>query len=209
MEDLRTPALLRGFVLSLRPSEVLLTFPELLDLPEGLESEARATVRYSNSSGRFAAVGHVIRVAAGPPVTLTLKRLAPARLDGDETAQLQERQPTPTPELARLPVTLHVVSSRVAQPGGPNGVEASVYDLSEGGLVVLTSILLAVGDTLRLEIGDGAKSESTQGRVVRVFESDSRGPAQFGVGIELVHAPGEAQQRWRGFVDRWRRCARP
>ena len=40
MEDLQTPVLLSGFVLSMRPSEVLLTFPDLLAPPQGLESEA-------------------------------------------------------------------------------------------------------------------------------------------------------------------------
>jgi hypothetical protein len=77
MEDLQTPVLLSGFVLSMRPSEVLLTFPELLAPPKGLESEAQATVRYSTQSGQFTAIGQILRVAAGPPVTVTFKRLSP------------------------------------------------------------------------------------------------------------------------------------
>ena len=52
MEDLQIPVLLSGFVLSMQPSGVLLTFPELLAPPKGLEFEAEATLRYSNRSGQ-------------------------------------------------------------------------------------------------------------------------------------------------------------
>jgi hypothetical protein len=205
MGDQGSAALLCGFVLSVRPSEVLLTFPELLELPEGLESEVQVTVRYGDSSGTFAAVGRIARVAAGPPVTLTFKRLAPvrvaARVANTDVAVLDRQRATRNPA-SGPPVSIQVVSSRVALPLGPQGAAAAIEELSDDSLVVVTSVLLAVGDTLRIVVGvPGNGSEpgyDAQGRVVRVFEHDSR----FGVGVELVHRSGEEQRRWHDFVLR-------
>ncbi len=100
MQDLRTPVLLSGFVLGLQPSGVLLTFPELLAPPEGLDIEAHATLCYRNHSGRHTAVGHVLRVVAGPPVTVTFKHPvpmttrspAPPRQDRREVAGIAPRR---------------------------------------------------------------------------------------------------------------------
>ncbi|MGD0838868.1 MAG: hypothetical protein ABSB49_19710, partial [Polyangia bacterium] len=142
--DLRGALLLHGFVLSQRPSEVLLTFPELLELPEGLEPEACATVRYLARSGPFAAVARVARVAAGPPVTLTFKRLAPVRVGDGLGAQRPAAGP---------PVSIHVVSSRVApSSAGAQAAAGVVQDMSDESIVVITPVLLAVGDTLRLSV---------------------------------------------------------
>lgn len=190
MEDLPTPVLLNGFVLRLRASEVLLTFPELLELPEGLESEAQATVRYSNGADRFAAVGRIVRVAAGPPVTVTLKRLLPLAAD--------PRRTLATP--AVLPVAIHIVSSRVAVPGGRDGVRAVAESVSATSLLLKTSVLLAVGDTVRLVVGEGPGGAIVGGRVIRVFESEGNGQGQFGVGIDLVHDSDSERERWLQFV---------
>ena len=193
MEDLRTPVLVNGFVLSRRPSEVLLTFPELLELPEGMESEAQATVRYSNSAGSFTAVGRIVRVTSGPPVTVTLKRLVPL-------AENFHRVPTGVP--SALPVSLHIVSSRVASPFAAD-VQGTAQSLSEIGMLLQTSVLLAVGDTLRLEVGDQAGSAVVHGRVIRVFESEGKG--HFGVGIELVHESDDERELWLRFAEHRKR----
>lgn len=194
MEDLPAPILLNGFVLSLRPSEVLLTFPELLAPPDGLESEARATVRYSNSSGNYIALGDIVRVASGPPVTVTLKRLVPLGSD-------PRRTPVPSPA---LPVALHIVKSRVALPSGPEGVAGLVQSLGDADLLLETSVLLAVGDTLRLDMGSHLGSTVLLGRVVRVSESEGKPRGQFRVGVELVFEAGSERDRWGDLAQRWR-----
>jgi hypothetical protein len=194
MEDLPTPVLVNGFVLSLRPSEVLLTFPELLEPPDGLESEGRATVRYSTAAGNFTALGHIVRVASGPPVTVTLKRLVPIGSDSRRT---------PVPSL-NVPVALHIVRSRVAMPFGADGVAGTAESLSDRDMLLKTSVLLAVGDTLRLDLRSPFGMAVVHGRVTRVSESAGKVRGQFGVGIEFVHETGDEREQWLSFTQRWR-----
>jgi hypothetical protein len=194
MEDLQTPVLLSGFVLSLRPSEVLLTFPELLAPPRGLESEAQATVRYSNQAGRFVAIGHILRVATGPPVTVTFKRLSPMGAD-------PRRAPIRT--AAKLPVSVRVVTSSVTSSLGQEDMPGWTENLSSTGILLGTSLLLAVGDVLRLAVSHGTEGVVVHGRVIRVHESEDNAQARFGVGVELAH-PGEVdRQRWFSFLARF------
>jgi len=197
MEDLATPVLLNGFVLRLRTSEVLLTFPELLELPEGLESEAQATVRYSNGSGRFAAIGRVVRVAVGPPVTVTLKRLVPLLSD--------PRRPPVQPPVAGLPVSIQIVKSRVAAPNGLDGMQADAESINAAGMLLKTSVLLAVGDTVRLTVANGSAPVNVQGRVIRVFECEGNGQGHFGVGIDVAHESDAERARWLKLVAGWRK----
>jgi len=189
MEDLQTPVLLSGFVLSMRPSEVLLTFPELLAPPKGLESEAQATVRYRNQAGQFTASGHILRVATGPPVTITFKRLSPRGSDS-----------RPIRIVARLPVLVRVVTSSVTSSLGLEDMPSWTENLSATGLLLGTSLLLAVGDVLRLSISYGAEGVEAHGRVIRVYENEDREHAKFGVGVEFVHASKAQQQRWLAFL---------
>jgi hypothetical protein len=196
MEDLQTPILLNGFVLRQRPSEILLTFPELLAPPDGLEAEAHALVRYSNSSGGFAAMGRIIRVASGPPVTVTFKRLVPVDASPRRAA---------ADDLATIPAALHIVRSCVAPLSGPDGVEGTVQNLTDRTIFLQTSLLLAVGDTLRVEIGNGARSTAVHGRVIRV-ERDRTGIEGFGVGVELVHETDDEHQRWLALVEHWQQA---
>jgi hypothetical protein len=184
IEDLHTPILLTGFVLSLRANEVLLTFPDLLVLPEGLESEAQVIVRYNNSCGNYTAVGRIVRVASGPPVTVTFKRLIP----------MGSRPSVRSP--AVFPVALHIVSSRVTPMVGPEGTAGTVQNLSDSGVLLRTSILLAVGDTVRLDVPAGPDPLAVHGRVIRVFESEG----QFGVGIEFVHESDDEHEAWLRFA---------
>ena len=194
MEDLQTPVLLSAFVLSLRPSEVLLTFPELLAPPKGLEFEAQATLRYRNHSGRHTAIGHILRVAAGPPVTVTFKRPAPLGTDPRQS---------PVRTAARLPVSVHVVTSSVASSLGQEDTPDSTENLSASGMLLGTSLLLAVGDFLRLVVSHGAEGAVVHGRVIRVHESEDREQGQFGVGVEFVHETEAERERWLTFLARF------
>jgi hypothetical protein len=194
MEDLQTPVLLSGFVLSLRPSEVLLTFPELLAPPRGLESEAQATVRYNNQAGRFMAIGHILRVATGPPVTVTFKRLSPMGADPRRA---------PIRIAAKLPVSVRVVTSSVTSSLGQEDMPGWTENVSSSGILLGTCLLLAVGDVLRLAVSHGGEGVVVHGRVIRVHEGEDNAQARFGVGVELVH-PGEVdRQRWFSFLARF------
>ena len=55
---------LRGFVFSLRPGEVLFTFPDLLAAPDGLEAGHDVVVRYAGGSGRHTGHAAILRVSA-------------------------------------------------------------------------------------------------------------------------------------------------
>jgi hypothetical protein len=191
MEDLQTPVLLSGFVLSMRPSEVLLTFPELLAPPKGLEFEAEATLHYSNRSGQYTAIGHIMRVAAGPPVTVTFKQLAPIGRD-------PRRSPLRT--AANLSVSVRVVSSSVSSSLGQEDMPGSTENVSASGLLLVMSLLLAVGDVVRLLVSHGPESVVVHGRVIRVYESENKERGQFGVGIEFVHEDAAEQEGWRAFL---------
>lgn len=192
MEDLPTPISLSGFVLRSRAGELLLTFPELPIPPKGLESEAQATLRYSNEAGRFSAIGQIQRVSSGPPVTVTFKRLSPLGLDARRA---------PVRVTARLPVAVHALSSSVATSAGQIDGDGWTDDLSASGLLLSTSLLLAVGDVLQLRVL-GEESVEIYGRVVRVHESDSGEQGRFGVGVELHPRSHAEHQRWLGFAGR-------
>jgi hypothetical protein len=193
IEALPEPVLLSGFVLSTRAGELLLTFPELLSPPKGLEAEAQATLAYSNEAGRFAAVAHIRRVASGPPVTVTFKPL-PAR--GPESRRAPLRMP------AKFPVVLHALSSSVSSSAGAVDGGAWIEDVSASGMLLSTSLLLAVGDVLAVHVSANAESPDVHGRVIRVHEGDSGAEGRFGVGV-LVQPRSEAERRsWPGLVGR-------
>ena len=197
MEDLHTPVQLNGFVLSLRPSEVLLTFPELLAPPTGLESEGRATLRFSNQAGLHTAIGHIVRVASGPPVTVTFERLA------DVARDLRRVSSRPS---ANLGVSVQVVASSVSSSVGQGESRGYAQTMSDEGMLLQTSVLLAVGDIVRLSVpvGDGAANPCVlHGRVNRVTELDLQGECPFSVGIELIHESDGERERWRCFVAQY------
>jgi hypothetical protein len=196
MEDLHTPVQLNGFVLSLRTSEVLLTFPELLAPPSGLESEGRATLRFSNQAGLHTAIGHIVRVASGPPVTVTFERLAGVASD------LRRVSSRPSTNLC---VSVRVMASSVSSSVGQGESRGYAQTMSDDGMLLQTSVLLAVGDVVRLSVpvGDGVANPCVlHGRVNRVTELDLQGECPFGVGIELIHESDGEQQRWQRFVAR-------
>jgi hypothetical protein len=198
MEDLPAPVLLNGFVLSLRPSEILLTFPELREPPMGLESEAQAVLRYSNPSGHFTAIGHIVRVASGPPVTVTFKRLSSV---GSDPRRSLVRTPV------NLPLLLHVVSSSVGSSVGLDGAAGRTQNVSTSGMLIETKVLLAVGDVVRVDVDTEPAPVVVFGRVVRVSESEE-GKGHFGVGIALVHEGEDERDRWLEFAARFQRASR-
>lgn len=198
MEDLPAPVLLNGFVLSLRPSEILLTFPELREPPQGLESEAQAVLRYSNPSGHFTAIGHIVRVASGPPVTVTFKRLSSV---GSDPRRSLVRTPV------NLPLLLHVVSSSVGSSVGLEGAAGHTQNVSTSGMLIETKVLLAVGDVVRVDVDTEPGPVVVFGRVVRVSESEE-GKGHFGVGIALVHEGEDERDRWLEFAARFQRASR-
>jgi PilZ domain len=191
MEDLPTPVLLNGFVLSLRPSELLLTFPELREPPKGLESEAQAVLRYSNPAGHYTAIGHILRVASGPPVTVTFKRLSGI---GSDTRRSLVRT------VVSLPVLVHVVTSSVGASLGCAAAAGHTQNLSSSGMLLEISLLLAVGDVVRVEVSGPSATVVVHGRVVRVCESEAQGKGAFGVGIAFVHDSEEEHDRWLEFA---------
>ena len=153
MEDLHTPVQLNGFVLSLRTSEVLLTFPELLAPPSGLESEGRATLRFSNQAGLHTAIGHIVRVASGPPVTVTFERL------GGVASDLRRVSSRPSTNLC---VSVRVMASSVSSSVGQGESRGYAQTMSDDGMLLQTSVLLAVGDVVRLSVpvGDGVETHA-------------------------------------------------
>jgi hypothetical protein len=76
-------------------------------------------------------------------------------------------------------------------------------NLSSNGMLLGTSLLLAIGDVLRLAVAYGADGTVVHGRVIRVQESEAKEQAQFGVGVELVHASEAGRQQWLGFLTRF------
>lgn len=196
MEDLPVPILLHGFVLSLRPSEVLLTFPELPGPPQGLESEAQATLRYDSQAGQVTALGRILRVASGPPVTVTFKRLVP--MVSDPRRSLVRTS-------ANLPVSVRVLSSSVNASVSQEEIPSMTQNLSSSGMLISTSLLLAVGDLLRLRVQNGGNQVDVRGRVSRVFENENPTAARFGVGIELVPDSDGERESWMDFLGEFQR----
>jgi hypothetical protein len=194
MEDLQTPVQLNGFVLSLRPSEVLLTFPELLAPPIGLESEGRATLRYSNQFGLQTTIGHIVRVASGPPVTVTLERL-----EGVITGQ----QRGSSRALANLPVSVQVKTSSVSSSVGQGEWRGYAETVNGDGMLLQTALLLAVGDVVGVAVPSGGEATNAwvlQGRVIRVTQLELQGERPFGVQIDFLHESLDERDRWLRFV---------
>jgi hypothetical protein len=197
--DLHAPVLLSGFVLSMQPSEVLLTFPDLLAPPKGLEFEAQATLRYGNRSSQHTAIGRILRVASGPPVTVTFKRLAPTQSDS-------KRPPSRT--AASLPVAVRVVTSSVSSSLGQEDMPGLTENVSANGILLATSLLLAVGDVVRLLVTNGAEAAVVHGRVIRVCEGENKVRGQFVMGVELTHEDHVEREGWLAFLAHFQRRER-
>jgi hypothetical protein len=81
-------------------------------------------------------------------------------------------------------------------------------NVSETGMLLATSLLLAVGDVLRLALSSGPESVEVNGRVTRVQESEDKNRGQFRVGVEIANASDTERARWVAFVARVQRQER-
>jgi hypothetical protein len=79
-------------------------------------------------------------------------------------------------------------------------------NVSETGMLLATSLLLAVGDVLRLALSSGLDGVVVRGRVTRVQEGEDK--KQFGVGVEIANVSDTERARWVAFVARIQRQER-
>ena len=178
---------LRGFVFSLRPSEVIFTFPDLPACPEGLEAGRAAVVRYTSRSGRHIGHASILRVANGPPVTAALQRLVKV-----ETEQ-RRQYPRVT---VRLPAALATGTESRQAAGRPGDERARIRNLGAGGMLVETSLPLMAGDEVDLTVPEPARTVARQGRhitgkVLRVEKRARGGRKALVAGVELSFTSDE------------------
>jgi hypothetical protein len=186
---------LHGFVFSLRPGEVLFTFPDLLAAPDGLEAGHDVVVRYASRTGRHTGHAAILRVAGGPPVTAALQRLV----------RVETEQRRPFPRLSvRVPATL--VAREESQPpvGQPSDAQARMR--SAGGASVETSLPAAAGDEVKLTVPGPARSAAKRarqagGKVLRVASAGKRRAA----GVEFSFTSDDERNAWAQLVQALRR----
>ena len=157
---------LHGFVFSLRPGQVLFTFPDLLAAPAGLEAGHDVVVRYATRTGRHTGHASILRVAGGPPVTAALQRLV--RVETEQRRQFPRIR-------VRLPATLAAKEESPQAAGEPSDARARVRDLGASGASVETSLPLAAGDDVNLTVPESARTTARHarqvaGKVLRVEE---------------------------------------
>jgi hypothetical protein len=172
---------LRGFVFKLGPSEMLLTIPDLRVAPAGLSPGAGVSVLYTSDLGQHTGRSLVLRVAAGPPVTVALE--LPNRIETDQRRRFPRTA-------VRLPLGLAVVASSV-MPSGREDRRARTRNLGGGGLLVETTLPLAPGDSVKVTLGLSGRLRATLGqtgqfmaRVLRVQAVD--GTCGYRVGLEFL-----------------------
>jgi hypothetical protein len=185
---------LRGFVFSLRPGEVLFTFPDLLTCPEGLESGHEAVVRYASGSGRHTGHAAILRVASGPPVTVALQRLV--RVETEQRRQFPRIR-------VRLPATLAAREEQA--PGGKGDARARIRDLGAGGISVETSLPLAAGDGVNLTVPEPARTltrnaRQVAGKVLRVEKSAKGKRAPRVASVEFSFTSDDERDAWARLV---------
>jgi hypothetical protein len=188
---------LRGFVFSLRPAEILFTFPELTGLPAGLEPGRSVVVSFQGRSGRHTGNAAVLRAAKGPPVTVAIQHLS--------NIETEQRRRYPRISL-QIPATLES-----GQPGdaAPQSDErARIRNLGAGGMLLETSLALVEGDDVNVTLPESHKvmrnhgARQVKGKVLRV-ES-----AQAGVGrrqpkvasVEFAFDSDDERDGWARLV---------
>jgi hypothetical protein len=187
---------LRGFVFSLRPGEVIFTFPDPAACPEGLEAGHGAVVCYTNRTGRHTGHATILRVANGPPVTVALQRLV-----GVETEQ---RRGYPRVSV-RLPATLAAGAESPSAAGGLSDVRARIRNLGAGGVLVETSLPLAAGDEVDLAVPEPARTVARRerhvtGKVLRVGKGTEGKRAARVAGVEFSFSSDDERDAWARFV---------
>ncbi len=154
---------LRGFVFSLRQSEVLFTFPELKDFPTGLEPGRSVVVTFQGRSGRHSGHAAILRAAKGPPVTVALQHLS--------NIETEQRRRYPRISL-KIPATLEAGQSGDLAPQSDE--RARIRNLGAGGMLLETSLALVEGDDVNVTLPESHRavlnhgSRQVKGKVLRV-----------------------------------------
>lgn len=187
---------LRGFVFSLRPGEVLFTFPDLMTSPEGLEAGHEAVVRYASGTGRHTGHAAILRVANGPPVTAALQRLV--------RVETEPRRQYPRVSV-RLPAKLAAGEESSQPTGGQSDKRARIRSLGAGGISVETSLPLAAGDGVDLTVPEAPRSAASHsrhvvGRVLRVEKSAERKRAARVASVEFSFTSDDERDAWARLV---------
>jgi hypothetical protein len=187
---------LRGFVFSLRPGEVLFTFPDLLASPEGLESGHEAVVRYASGTGRHTGHAAILRVANGPPVTVALQRLV--RVETEQRRQFPRIS-------ARLPATLAAGEESAQAAGEQSDARARIRNLGAGGISVETSLPLAAGDGVNLIVPEPPRTVARHarrvaGKVLRVEKSAKSKRAPRVASVEFSFTSDDERDAWAQLV---------
>jgi hypothetical protein len=187
---------LRAFVFSLRPGEVLFTFPDLPTSPEGLEAGHEAVVRYASGTGRHTGHAAILRVASGPPVTAALQRLG--------RVETEQRRQYPRVSV-RLPATLAANAESSQPAGGQSDARARIRNLGAGGISVETSLPLTAGDGVDLTVPGPARTVATNprhvtGRVIRVEKGAERKRAARVASVEFSFTSDDERDAWARLV---------
>ena len=154
---------LRGFVFSLRPSEILFTFPEVADFPIGLEPGRSVVVSYWGRTGRHTGHATVLRAAKGPPVTVAIQH--------PKHIEFEPRRRFPRVSL-QAPSTMKAGQSE--EETAPQSDErARIRDFGASGLLLETSLALAEGDAVNVTLPDSNRmaaqgARQVKGKVLRV-----------------------------------------
>jgi hypothetical protein len=187
---------LRGFVFSLRPGEVLFTFPDLATSPEGLEAGHDVVVRYASGTGRHTGHATILRVANGPPVTAAFQRLV--------RVETEQRRNYPRVSV-RMPATLAAGEESTQAAGGRSDERARIRNLGAGGILVETSLPLAAGDGVDLTVPDPARTQAMNprrvtGMVRRVEKSAERKRAARVASVEFSFTSDDERDAWARLV---------
>jgi hypothetical protein len=154
---------LRGFVFSLRPTEILFTFPELAGFPVGLEPGRSVVVSFQGRAGRHTGQAAVLRAAKGPPVTVAVQHLI--------NIETEQRRRYPRISL-QMPATLQ--AGQAGNEGSQSDKQARVRNLGAGGMLLETSLTLAEGDDVNVTLPESHRvvrnhvSRQVKGKVLRV-----------------------------------------
>jgi hypothetical protein len=152
IQTIGVTAPLRGFVFSLRQSEVLFTFPELTDFPVGLEPGRSVVVTFQGRTGRHTGHAAVLRAAKGPPVTVAIQHLS--------NIETEQRRRYPRVSL-QIPATLEAGPAGDATPQSDE--RARIRNLGAGGMLLETSLALAEGDDVNVTLPESHRVMQNQG----------------------------------------------
>jgi c-di-GMP-binding flagellar brake protein YcgR len=177
---------------------MLITFPDLLTIPEWLESGGEVTVRHGSHFGQHSGQVRILRVAVGPPPSVVLERLTQV-----ETEQRRHAYRVS----ACLPLSIRVKESARRELVGQEEIRARTRNVSASGILVETSLPVTVGDVVELNVaGVGQAAVMLQsrhliaGRVVRVEALDSSARRSRGIAVELVPESDQSRIQWVQFA---------